>query len=168
MARGILDLEVVKGAASVTFTLNGSGCGSWNGLDDKGTAAPMGFYHVVITQTFLDGSQSLFGKAFYWGNHAPLASVVLQAQPNLATAGDTIHLTAQVDGNAVNSLGAVKIYTLSGELLRTLDLASGRTDWDLTDLQGSPVASGIYLVVLDTKDANGNPARKVIKVGLKH
>lgn len=168
MVRGILDLEVGNGTASVTFTLDGSACATWDGLDDKGTASPMGFYHLVIAQTFLDGTQSLFEKTFYWGNHAPLASTSLNAQPNFVTAGGTIHFTAQVDGNPAGALGGLKIYTLSGEFLRSLDLAAGQADWDLTNLQGGSVASGIYLVVLDTKGANGNPARKVIKVGIKH
>ncbi len=128
----------------------------------------MGFYYVVILQTFTDGTQGRFEKSFYWGNHAPLASVVLQAQPNWAASGGVIHLMAQVDGNAVDALGGLKLYTLSGELLRSLDLTGGQADWDLTNAQGSSVASGIYLVVLDARDSHGNPTRKVIKVGIKH
>jgi hypothetical protein len=168
MAPSVLTLGIQNGGGVVNLTLNNSAFTQWDGKNEQGVLVPMGFYHVIVTQTFTDGSQVQLQNSVYWGDHAPVASVILQAAPNWVTAGGTVQFTAQVDGNAVNASGAVRIYSLSGEFLRQLDLAGGRGVWDLTNPQGDPVASGIYLVVLDTKDANGNPARKVIKVGIKH
>jgi hypothetical protein len=168
MAPSVLTLGIQNSGGVLGLTLNNSAIAQWDGKDSQGNPVPMGFYHVIVTQTFTDGSQVQLQNSVYWGDHAPIAAVILQAAPNWVTVGGTIQLTAQVDGNPVNASGVVKIYSLSGELLRQLDLAGGRGIWDLTNLQGGSVASGIYLVVLDTKDANGNPARKVIKVGIKH
>lgn len=168
MARKVLDLEVVNGTGSVTFTLDGAACAAWDGRDDHGGPVPLGFYHLAITQTFLDGTQALFEKSFYWGNHAPLPAVVLTAAPNLVVAGGAVHLSALVEGHPVDAPGGVKIYALSGEFVKGLDLVAGQADWDLTNGQGGSVASGLYLVVLDVQDSHGDPARKVIKVGLKH
>lgn len=91
--------------------------------------------------------------------------VQLSAQPNIAYFGGTIRLLATVEGNPVNGSHILKLYDTSKELVKTLDMSGGQAVWDLTNSVGQDVASGLYLIVLDTVDPQtGSPAQKVIKV----
>jgi hypothetical protein len=48
------------------------------------------------------------------------------------------------------SEGTIKIYTVSGKLVRTLDIASPLQSWDARDSSGAQVASGMYLWVAES------------------
>jgi len=50
----------------------------------------------------------------------------------------------------------IKIFTVSGHKVKELDGSSGSVTWDLTNNNGDPVASGIYLYLI--KDSQGNKA----------
>jgi hypothetical protein len=54
------------------------------------------------------------------------------------------------DGMAPGS--SVRIFTLSGRLVRTLDAPAGAARWDLTNSPGEAVASGFYLYLLTGGD----------------
>jgi hypothetical protein len=58
----------------------------------------------------------------------------------------------------------VRIYTLSGTLIRTLDKVPGSDflRWDLRTEEGLPIASGIYLVHVDVPDVG----ERVLKFGV--
>ena len=62
----------------------------------------------------------------------------------------------------------IRIFTLSGNLIRTLESGGESTlDWDLNTSTGLPVASGMYLVHVEGRDAAGNAVgEKVIKFGV--
>jgi hypothetical protein len=45
----------------------------------------------------------------------------------------------------------IKIYTLAGELIKTLEKPNA-DEWDLTNEENKPVASGVYLYILKTND----------------
>ena len=56
----------------------------------------------------------------------------------------------------------VKIYTVAGELVVTL--YGENTDgiiWDLTDNSGSPVAGGVYLLMIESTDEDQMPGRSL-------
>lgn len=48
------------------------------------------------------------------------------------------------------SEGTIKIYTVSGKLVRTLDIAAPLQAWDARDSSGAQVASGMYLWVVES------------------
>src|SRR5581483_903623 len=54
-------------------------------------------------------------------------------------------------GLAANS--TVKIFTVSGQWVKTLPLSSDKVSWDLTNDAGQRVASGIYLYVVKAGDS---------------
>ena len=63
----------------------------------------------------------------------------------------------------------IRIYTLSGTLIRTIEKANtGATiDWDLRTEAGLPVASGIYLIHVEAREASGSVlGERVLKFGV--
>jgi hypothetical protein len=60
----------------------------------------------------------------------------------------------------------VRIYTVSGTLVRKLTKDSPQTslDWDLKNQAGIPIASGLYIIHVEVKDESGNVVgEKVLK-----
>ena len=55
----------------------------------------------------------------------------------------------------------LRVYALSGELLKVIRGANGSALWDLS--RGRP-ASGLYLVLAETSDKSGVTGRSVLKV----
>lgn len=150
---------------SVALFLNGKTLTTWNATNNNGTVVPNGFYHIVVIQVFSDGTNAQYQTTVYVGTLSRTAPVQLSAQPNIITSGGTIRLLAMVEGNPVTGPGVLKLYDTSGELMKTLDMSGGQAVWDLTNAAGQGVASGLYLIVLDTVDPQtGQPAQKVIKV----
>ena len=53
------------------------------------------------------------------------------------------------------SAGTIKIYTVTGELVRKIDFTdptSGEVDWDVTNSGGEPVGSDVYVYVVQSGD----------------
>jgi hypothetical protein len=64
---------------------------------------------------------------------------------------------------------SIRIFTLSGTLIRTLEKSGPERslDWDLQTEQGLPIASGMYLIHVEAKKADGTLlGEKVIKFGV--
>ena len=150
---------------TLTFYVNGQAIATWDVADKNGNRVPNSFYHVVLEQRVLDGSLYRKERDIFISTVTKTASVQLAAYPNIAHAGGSINLSAVFAGNPADSRSKIKIYSVSGELVKTMRLNAGQAFWDLTNAQGQSVSSGIYLIVLDGVDVNtGNPASKVIKV----
>jgi hypothetical protein len=59
----------------------------------------------------------------------------------------------------------LRIFTLTGELVKTLPWQNGQTSWDLTRLSGQTVASGLYLASEEASDVlSGTKIHKTVKV----
>lgn len=57
----------------------------------------------------------------------------------------------------------IRIFTLAGDVVRTIDHSNGTFErWDLRNQDGIPVASGIYIVHIDL----GNIGQKILKVAV--
>ncbi|MDD5492084.1 MAG: S8 family serine peptidase [bacterium] len=58
----------------------------------------------------------------------------------------------------------VKIYTLTGELVRTLhdDLAQGEVSWDAANEDGQKVASGLYIFLVESNDSKHKTGKLAI------
>ena len=57
----------------------------------------------------------------------------------------------------------VKIFTISGHLVKTLTPAANSVSWDLTNNGGDKVASGVYFYVVTVGDQKGRGKLVVIK-----
>ena len=150
---------------TLTFYVNGQAIATWDATDKNGNRVPNSFYHVVLEQRVLDVSLARRERDIFISTTTQTSAVQLLAYPNIAHTGGSISLSAAFAGNPADSRSNIKIYAVSGELVKTMELNSGQASWDLTNSQGSLVSSGVYLIFLDGVDVNtGNSASKVIKV----
>ena len=52
-----------------------------------------------------------------------------------------------IDG--MDDTGSIRIFTIDGRRVKTLEIQpGGKTSWDLTNSQGSKVASGVYIAII--------------------
>ena len=160
-----LTLSGPAAGGSVTFYTDGSVLTIWDKRDRKGNRAVGGFYHLVVNLTLVNGTFQRMEKDFFLGEQVLAPVGQLTAAPNIAGAGDTIHLTATLGGQPVDPRSRAKIYTIGGEWVRSLPFAGGQATWDLTDNRNEAVASGLYMIVLEGVEAGTGAATvKMIKV----
>ncbi len=151
---------------SLNISLNGQIIGTWNALDNSGNVVPNGIYHIVVEEHFPDGTVMILAQNASIDPFTGQETAKLVAAPNLAHPGDTIHFTATYAGNPADTRSRIKIYSLDGELVNEVAVSvSGTATWDLTTPQHEPIASGIYLAVLDGIDpASGQSLTKTAKI----
>ena len=93
-------------------------------------------------------------------------STASAAQPTLTVgsasgqAGTSVNFPITFDQMALGA--TVKIFTVSGHLVKTLTPAVNSVTWDLTNDSGDKVASGVYLYLIT--DGQGNKARGKLAV----
>jgi len=147
--------------------LNGQLLVVWDVKDEKGTVVPNSFYHVLVESAFADGTKGISELDVYVGSHGKLSTVQFTAHPNVAHAGDLIHISAAFGGSGADNRSLTRIYTVNGEKVRTLTFTGGQVSWDLTNDEGQAVASGLYLLCLEGLDElTHQPVHKTIKVAV--
>jgi hypothetical protein len=154
----------------ITIFLNGQAITNWDAKDQKGNWVPNSFYHFVMEEHSTDGNRVLLERDAYIAPYRGQA-VLLTAWPNVAASGGSILFTASFAGTPANDQSRIKVYAVSGELVKTLtpSLPSGTVSWNLDDFEGRGVASGLYVVALDGIDwTNGRKLQKVVKVMITH
>jgi len=60
--------------------------------------------------------------------------------------------------------GNIKIYTLSGKLVRNIPVGSGEADaiWNMTNESGNRINSGLYVYIIADNDGNKKTGKIVI------
>ena len=150
---------------TLTFYVNGQAIATWDATDKNGKLVPNSFYYLILEQRLTDGTLARRERDIFISTTTQTSTVQLLAYPNIAHTGGSISLSAVFAGNPADSRSKIKIYAVSGELVKTMELNAGQASWDLTNGQGSFVSSGVYLISLDGVDVNnGNQVKKVIKV----
>ena len=76
--------------------------------------------------------------------------------------GQILSSTKQMTFTNITSKATLKIYTLSGKLVRTLTEGNGSISWDGKDEKGKDVSRGVYMYNL--KDTSGNKRHGKIAV----
>jgi hypothetical protein len=153
---------------NIVIYLNGQVIATWDCLDRNGNLVPNSFYHFVLMGNLADGTEVLLETDAFVAPHQEQA-VSLSARPNTANAGDTIQFSASYAGVPADGQSKIRIYTVAGELVRTITLSNGTVSWQLDTADGSPVASGVYLAVLDgINPTNGQKLVKITKVMVRH
>ena len=82
---------------------------------------------------------------------APSGFGSVRAYPNPWKADQNGNAFVTIDGLPASAVTRARIFTISGELVRTLS-GTQKVQWDLRNNSGENVASGIYIYLLD---ANG-------------
>ena len=152
----------------IEISLNGQIVATWDATNENGNWVPNGTYYFVSETTDSNGNKVIHKRgAFVMTFHSQAVS--LTALPNVAYPGETIHFFASFGASPADEMSSLKIYAVSGELVRVLTVSGGNAVWDLINRSGQMSASGIYLAVLDGTDpANGVPMRKTVKVMVIH
>ena len=129
----------------------------WGGRNMAGEPVANGEYIVEIQ--IIDGQEeTIFTETVtvLHGDLNVLDRVVLAPNPVVGSSQTEIRLPdLMVEVK-------VKIYTMAGELVVTL--YGENTDgiiWDLTDNAGSPMAGGVYLLMVESKDEDQMPGKSL-------
>jgi hypothetical protein len=146
----------------LTIFLNGSPLATWDGMGLNGEWVPNGHYHFVLEVDLGSGQEVILERDAYIGPRGK-AVVSLTASPNVSTGG-AIVLSGSLSGIPADGQSRIKLYTVGGELLRTLVPSLGTVSWDLRSASGKAVASGVYLAVLEGPGPTGDLVRGVVKV----
>lgn len=147
---------------TVTDTLGGAVTLTWDGRDDNGNVVTTGRYFLSVH--WIDGEggeQTLTNEVAVMDQGVP--SGLVSAWPNIlkGPGATTLFVTSQ-PGLTLH----IQIYDLAGELVGKVDGAAGTSQAGWT---ADKVASGIYLAVVELKDASGNKvARQALKLMVAH
>lgn len=153
---------------TISVYLNGQLVGTWNVTSNNGTLVPNGEYHFVLLEHTTDGNTVQMERdAFIPTFHGE--PVAFWAFPAKAQQGESVTFTASFAGTVADGQSTIKVYAVSGELIRTLPISNGTASWDLRNLDGASLSAGLYLAVLDGVDPrNGQSFRKVVKILVNH
>ncbi len=88
-------------------------------------------------------------------NPANISLHIIPLESNLSTSTCTVYPNPSLDNQPINfntseQNAVVEIYTLAGELVKTITGANSK--WELTNVDDKPVASGIYFYILKVDD----------------
>ncbi|HET9869431.1 MAG TPA: hypothetical protein VFR02_02890, partial [bacterium] len=148
---------------SVTISLDGQVVAVWDGLDSLDHPVPNGVYQVLV-------EEKAGGESYFYSQNLSVEELSrpvgssLTAWPNLAHEGDTIRFTAQIAGQPAQAPALLRIYSLSGELVRTIGFSGGQALWNLDNAGNRSVASGLYIALLAGQDAFGRPVHQSLRV----
>jgi len=151
---------------TLTLYLNGQVLAVWDATDKNGKLVSNGFYFLVVDQPLANGTQVELQRTVFVAPEGRTAPAQLTAWPNVVHGGGEVRLTAIIGTSPADGSDPIRIYSIGGELVRSLTPSNGQAVWDLTNGQGRSVASGLYLLVLDGTDASGDPVRQTIKVAI--
>ena len=75
----------------------------------------------------------------------------------------TALLSASPAFSSTSAAGEVRIYTISGKLVRKLDIpAGGETSWNLTNDTGNRINSGLYVYIMSDVEGGRKTGKLVI------
>jgi hypothetical protein len=153
---------------TIAVYLNGQIVTTWDTIGKNGEWVPNSYYHFVVEQHAADGRTVVLARdAFVAPYHGQ--DVSLAAQPNVGYKGGTIVFYASFAGVPADARSNVKIYTVAGELVRTIQVTDGTVTWSLEGDDGQPVASGVYLALLEgIEPTSGQKLTKITKVLVIH
>jgi len=139
-----------SGGVTVTAVMSGGTVlAVWDGRSDKGSIVNNGQYYVELKVE--DGQESSstldLPVAVLTDRSGPRSLVV---KPNTLTAK---HRVAVLDGGVVGGTVDARVYSLSGTLVKTLQGVPGN---GTAVLDGSDLASGLYIVVGKGRSATGD------------
>ena len=132
---------------------------TWDGRNSHGVVVTSGTYEVQVTVK-TDMAESVTASkriTVLTDRKEYLADIIISPNPyNEGGLGYT-QISWQFLTGAETGRAYVSIYNLRGELVRklTAPLSNGYVRWDLKSTGGYNVSTGIYLIVVETKNDNG-------------
>jgi hypothetical protein len=161
------DLDT-KGQVQYGTTLNyiGGGEESAQGkrhMVDLKSLEPETRYHYRVVNIDGDGNAVQSGD-YTFKTYALIARpmpMVGKVYPNPYKLADTAQMTFALSSATG---GSIKIYTLSGKLVKNISVTSGNTDalWNLTNETGNRINGGLYVYIMSDSDGNKKTGKIVI------
>jgi flagellar hook assembly protein FlgD len=135
----------------------------WDGKNDGGSFVEDGQYFMEIhSADGQGGDTTLTEKVTVKGGDEGKGVGKVKAEPNELMMGTGVGQTTFKCDGGMNMTLKVRIYTVSGELVETVEGGTGVNE-AVWDARGK--ASGIYLAVVDLTDMNGgHVGRQIVKV----
>ncbi len=140
----------------------------WNGTDDQGAYVTSGQYFISVhTQDGQGGDSNVTLKVTVIETNDQNGVGTVTARPNLLNRASPSYTTTFFSDSSLNLTLRVSVYDMAGELVQTPKMGlSGQNSvsWD-----ASQVASGIYLAVVESLNAQGGTVkRSSLKVAVIH
>ncbi|MFH1283428.1 MAG: FlgD immunoglobulin-like domain containing protein [bacterium] len=155
---------------------------TYSGIYDKGFILYAGpslsvnatyYWAVVVTDDNVPSQASVWESTFFYTDSSavttPYESLILYVDwnnPFNPKEGEITKIRYGINGS--NEQLKVRIYSLNGELIRTLAEHLGfqgalyTVDWDGNNAKGEIVSSGIYIVFLESGDGQSEVVRVVV------
>jgi hypothetical protein len=161
------DLDT-KGQVQYGTTLNYIGGGEESALSkrhmiDLKSLEPETRYHYKVLN--IDGNGNTVQSGDYTFKTYALITrptpIVGKVYPNPYKLADTTQMTFALSSATG---GSIKIYTLSGKLVKNISVTSGNTDalWNLTNESGNRINGGLYVYIMSDSDGNKRTGKIVI------
>jgi flagellar hook assembly protein FlgD len=152
----------------LTITLGSGDSFTWNGRGDNGSILTPGVYFIEIqSQVPGQSPQQITMQIRVIGNNSNVSGVVMAPNPinlNQNTQAKFLINNPNLTFDSVE----IRLYTVAGELMKTLESQPGNPSMVLWDLSGGGVASGAYLAVAELHSNGGLVGRQILRVVVLH
>ena len=140
---------------------------TWDGRNSHGVVVTSGNYEVQVTvKTAMAESVTATKRITVLTDRQNYLDSI-SISPNPHNAGGQGYADIRWRFTTVTEDGSANIfiYNMAGELARTLKapLSAGIARWDLKSTGGHNVSTGVYLIVVETKNTNGQVNHKKVK-----
>ncbi len=145
--------------SKVTISLGGGASVAWDGTADNGAYVSSGQYFIdVHTIGGQGGETNVTLKVMVVDTNAQNGVGIVDARPNILNRASPNYTTTFVSNSSMNLTLRLKVYDTAGELVQKSKLGGdgqNSVQWD-----ASGVASGLYLAVVESLNAQGGLVSK--------
>ena len=152
----------------LTITLGSGDSFNWNGRGDNGSILSPGVYFIEIeSQVPGQSPQQITMQIRVIGTNSNVSGVVMAPNPINLTQSTQAKFLINEPNVQYDSV-EVRLYTVAGELMKTLESQPGNPSVVIWDLSGGGVASGAYLAVAELHSNGGLMGRQILRVVVLH
>jgi flagellar hook assembly protein FlgD len=140
MSEGVTTTSVMSGNTVLAV---------WDGRNDSGNIVNNGQYYIEVKVDDGKGDHSKLNLAVAVLSKRSDGSTIV-VRPNLLTPD---HPVGTIEGGVLGGTVHVKVYTITGSLVKTLNGLSGT---GVVQVDSASMASGFYILVGEVRDASGD------------
>jgi flagellar hook assembly protein FlgD len=157
------------GEATIKYGNNIGDYIMWDGKNQDGEIVSSGIYEVQVILKTKTGVVSEASKTVTVLREGKIYIKEVRAIPNpyVAGSGGKIRIEWELE-SAEEGEVEIRIYNVAGELIRRIEgkLSAGSIEWDLKTEKKHYASRGIYIAVMEAKNAEGYKDRKIIKLAI--
>ena len=155
--------------STMTITLGSGRSFTWDGRGDSGSILTSGTYFIEMKSEpeNQDREEVVLPITIQGNNANGIAGVVMGPNPIHLNQTTLAKFFVNSGGSSFDSV-TVRIYTIAGELMTTLQNVPGNPALVVWDLSAVKIASGEYLAVIEMNLNGGVIGRKIVKAVVIH